>query len=90
MNNRTGLEYMYNQNCQTEHILTSKLLKQYLQIVPKKLQSALGYRLRKNPLWNLKNQTRLWNYDYFSTIRWRPDLIWPSSRKEIWKKKKSW
>ena len=30
MNNWTGLEYMYNQNCQTEHILTFKLLKQYL------------------------------------------------------------
>ena len=50
----------------------------------KKLQSAFGYRLRKNPLWNLKNQNRLWNYDYFSTIQWRPHLIWPSSNKEIW------
>ena len=53
-------------------------------IVPKKLQSAFGYRLRKNPLWNLKNQPGLWNYDYFSTIQWRPHLIWPSSHKEIW------
>ena len=26
---------------------------------PKKLQLTFGYRLRKNPLWNLKNQTRL-------------------------------
>ena len=30
-----------------------------LPIVPKKLQSAFGYRLRKNPLWNQKNQTGL-------------------------------
>ena len=51
---------------------------------PKKIQSAFGYRFQKNPLWNLKNQTRLWNYDYFSTIQWRPHLIWPSSNKEIW------
>ena len=55
-----------------------------IQIVPKKIQSAFGYRLRKNPLWHLKNQTRLWNSDYFSTIQWRPHLIWPSSNKEIW------
>ena len=54
------------------------------RLSPKKLQSAFGYRLRKNPLWNLKNQTGLWNYDYFSTIQWRPHLIWPSSHKEIW------
>ena len=26
---------------------------------PKKLQSAFGYRLQKNPLFNLKNQTGL-------------------------------
>ena len=50
----------------------------------KKLQSAFGDRLRKNPLWNLKNLTGLWNYDNFSTIQWRPHLIWPSSHKEIW------
>ena len=55
-----------------------------LPIVPKKLQSAFGYRLRKNPLWNLKIQTGLWNCDYFSTIQWRSCLIWPSSHKEIW------
>ena len=42
------------------------------------------YRLRKNPLRSLKNQTILWNYDYSSTIQWRPHLIWPSSNKEIW------
>ena len=53
------------------------------RLSPKKLQSAFGYRLRKNPLWDLKNQTRLWNYYYFSTIHWRPHLIWPSSHKEI-------
>ena len=50
----------------------------------KKIQSAFGYRLRKNPLWNLKNQIRLSNYDYFSTIQWRPHLIWPNGHKEIW------
>ena len=50
---------------------------------PKKLQSALGYRLQKNPLWNQKNQTGLWNYDYFPTIQWRPHLIWPSNHKEM-------
>ena len=54
------------------------------KLSPQKLQSAFGYRLRKNPLWNLKNQTKLWNYDYLSTIQWRPHLIWPSSHKEIW------
>ena len=31
----------------------------YTDCPPKKLQSAFGYRLRKNPLWNLKNQTGL-------------------------------
>ena len=39
-----------------------------IQIVPKTLQSAFVYQLWKNPEWNLKNQTRLRNYDYFSTI----------------------
>ena len=55
-----------------------------IPIVPKKLQSAFGYRLQKNPLWNQTNQIGLWNYDHFSTIQWRPHLIWPSSHKEIW------
>ena len=55
-----------------------------LQIVPRKLQSAFEYRLRKNPAWKLRNQTRLLNYDYLSTIQWRPHLIWPGSHKEIW------
>ena len=50
----------------------------------KKIQSAFGYRLQKNPLWNQKNLTGLWNYNYFPTIQWRPHLIWPSSHKEIW------
>ena len=59
------------------------ILKLY-RLSPKKLQSAFWYRLWKNPLWNLKNQTRLWNYDYFSTIQWRPHLIWPCCHKEIW------
>ena len=48
------------------------------------IQSAFGYRLRKNPLLNLQSQTRLWNYDNFSTIQWKPHLIWPCSDKEIW------
>ena len=50
----------------------------------KELQPAFGYRLQKNPLWNQKNQTGLWNYDYFPTIQWRPHLIWPNNHKEIW------
>ena len=55
-----------------------------LPIVPKKLQPAFGYRLQKNPLCNQKNQTGLWNYDYFPTIQWRPHLIWPNNHKDIW------
>ena len=31
-----------------------------------------------------RNQSGLWNYDYFSITQWRPDQIWPSSHKEIW------
>ena len=50
----------------------------------KKLQPAFGYRLQKIPLWNQKNQTGLWNYDYFPTFQWRPHLIWPNNHKEIW------
>ena len=45
----------------------SVIINTYVQIVPK-IQSAFGYRLRKNPLWNLKCQTRLWNYDYFVPV----------------------
>ena len=37
----------------------TSFLKAKVPIVPKKLQSAFGYQLRKNPLWNLKNQTGL-------------------------------
>ena len=55
-----------------------------IQIVQKKLQPAFGYRLQKNRLWNQKNQTGLWNYDYFSTIQWKSHLIWPNNHKEIW------
>ena len=43
MNNQTGLEYMYNQNCQTEHILTFKLLKQYLRYSQKETPGLFSW-----------------------------------------------
>ena len=51
---------------------------------PKNYNIVIWVSIAKEPFFNMKNQTGLWNYDYFSTIQWRPHLIWPSSHKEIW------
>ena len=61
-----------------------ELWNNYIQIVPKKITIGIWVSIVKEPFMESKNQTRLWNYDYFSTIQWRPHLIWPSSHKEIW------
>ena len=40
-----------------------------------KIQSAFGYRLQKNPLWNLKNQTGLWNWLFiYNSVKTPSDL----------------
>ena len=38
---------------------TTNIRFQHTDCPPKKLQSAFGYRLQENPLWNQKNQTGL-------------------------------
>ena len=72
-------------SCFTAHFLPDRtcIMSKY-RLSQKKLQPAFGYRLQKNPLCNQKNQTGLWNYDYFPTIQWRPHLIWPNNHKDIW------
>ena len=72
------------------HVRHIHILFLYLPFIPqkkkkkKKLQSAFWDQLWKKPFCNMKSDTGLWNYNYFSTSQWRPCPIWSNSHKEIW------
>ena len=55
-----------------------------LPYVPKKITIGLSAWITFKVVSESKYNFKLWTYDYFSTLQWRPHLIWSSNHKEIW------
>ena len=55
-----------------------------LQIVPKKITIGIWVSIAKIPFMKSEKSNQIIKLWLFSTIQWRPHLIWPSSHKEIW------